>query len=62
MGPVGVGRRAMKEGGYGLTTVPLVLPYPTPQKPGTQPAQLQGTLSSEAVNSDLRIFVTAVNS
>ena len=35
MGPVGVGRRAMKEGGYGLTTVPLVLPYPTPQKPGT---------------------------
>ena len=36
MGPVGVGRRAVKEGGYGLTTVPLVLPYPTPQKPGTQ--------------------------
>ena len=35
MGPVGVGRRAVKEGGYGLTTVPLVLPYPTHQKPGT---------------------------
>ena len=35
MGPVGVGRRAVKEGGYGLSTVPLVLPYPTHQKPGT---------------------------
>ena len=36
MGPVGVGRRAVKEGGYGLTTVPPALPYPTHQKPGTQ--------------------------
>ena len=35
MGPVGVGRRAVKEGGYGLTTVPPALPYPTPPKPGT---------------------------
>ena len=39
MGPVGVGRRAVKEGGYGLTTVPPALPYPTHQKPGTPTRQ-----------------------
>ena len=61
MGPVGVGRRDVKEGGYGLTTVPPALPYPTPPKPGTQ-LQAGGAAcvgwSPEAINHAMYPSIT----